>query len=234
MILGSSSLSLFSHRPRFPSLVSLSLHLCRRLRLLRNDRTSLLPHEDALAKAVRALRRRSAEENEHHDGELEVSDVLDVIRIVRENRRKKGEGRRQQRDVAHLAASDYEVDLKSGNLMDAHGLCDVVRVEAASISELLRRRASCVLFLGPTDLDEGSAERELFDLLFPGSGLAQVFLETPLDSSLNESSSSLPPRVTLQPLTSIPSVPPPLTTSATLTYCRDLAAGYLRLLLNSR
>ncbi len=52
---------LFPVVPRFPSVLSLCLHLCRRLRLMRNERTGMLTAEDAHVAAADLLRRRNKE-----------------------------------------------------------------------------------------------------------------------------------------------------------------------------
>ncbi len=174
--------------------------------------------------------------NSDDDGEVEVSDVLDVVRMA-----KAGQVPPQDaKDPSALAAGDYIKSLKSGNLVDPFGIVRMVREdlskeEGGVLREALDKSVSCVLLVSPPSLEKGTVERELLEMMFPNAQVSLVTAESPLDASVNGDSRSQDSKIVIQPAEG--NVIPELKSSKrsnTSSYCRSLLAGYLRLLVNSR
>ncbi len=211
-------------RPRFPSVLGLALHLCRKLRLIRSERASYLTEQDAHLLAADCLRRKNKDDGDDYDGQVEVSDVLDVIRIARKKRKGRTE---DDDDRKSQAADDYEAALKKYCLLDVDAICSLISKDAESeegaVRKVIESDIGSVVMLCPSDTGEGSNERRLLHLLFGGD---LVYRE--LSAVEDSSAMSLIPRPCL------PCYPARSPTSSSVFYCQRLSAGYLGLLLNSR
>ena len=105
----------------YHSMSEYALELAKMFRLLKNEKTLLLTHEDMFTKLSLILSR--IQKDVLGDGDIDVSDVLDAFNKVKEvtMRQNKEDGNLNSLftdDIPQRAAKEYLLDLKSQNLID--------------------------------------------------------------------------------------------------------------------
>jgi hypothetical protein len=230
----------------FPSVTAFAMWICRKFGLLRNDKTLFASSEDVVNSIVIALTK------EQESNDLEVSDVLDLLRLIRKTKQEKGF---EAADEMHRnLVKGYCSRLKSSNIVDAY---DLVRIltdrlddEESPVFSYLRNYMSNEDDGGATlvvfkQCDRSSSEADLLELFLrkSESSVKLLSLETSLDSSVApEGRTKFNVAIDDVDLdsnlfengSSTGCTDTDASESGSERYCTQWADGFLRLLVNSR
>ncbi|XP_053394104.1 PCNA-interacting partner-like [Mercenaria mercenaria] len=205
------------------------MSLCRKLKLLQNDRVTLLSPMDQLIVIQLCLAEKSKQETGEFD--VETSIVMQASKDISSQKLL------SQYDITSCSRDSGICELYDNFLQDCNYKdgCDVFNVlkEEMRKNEDLQRQIKQQNFV-ILDQPKSALERKMLELLSEGKDVKSVTVEVPLDSEDNIfvtiDSSCLAARLDLDvPLSTVKKTP-----SITEAYVRLVFLSYLELLVNSR
>ena len=223
--------------------------MARIFRLLKNDKTLLMTNEDMFSKIVMTLSR--IQKQVLGDGELQVSDVLDVFKNIKgatlaSDAKVWTSISDGNQDTQHSAVKEYFADLKGQNMIDPWSLYKKLEAlfnctgdENKEAIEIIKN--SNVLMLLPDNFNDPKAvDMHIAKLLFSENNyqLNEVVLKEVLDDDVQTSQNQDLPSVIISKLgwndveMEVKGKSQPLKRDES--YNIQLFLGYLKLLTNTR
>ena len=234
----------------YHSMSEYALELAKMFRLLKNEKTLLLTHEDMFTKLSLILSR--IQKDVLGDGDIDVSDVLDAFNKVKDVTMSKNKENGNLNslftdDIPQRAAKEYLLDLKSQNLIDPWVLLSKLEAwfenDETNIGKLkMMGEVNVLIVLSDQFNDSKLPDSQMAKLFFPENtfqlNIATLENEGGEENIINEEKAlSRPEWVKIGWQDAFISIEDRIKT-ATLkrdeNYHLQLFLGYLKLLTNSR